>query len=110
MGADPLTLEEVGIRAADVVAEGLRQLLEGLPEEASHRLDVLASDLALHWRLVAQGRQEEADANLDCLRAEALCLVAQAGIHGGEALEHAFVTGAELLAKMGGILLRGLII
>lgn len=110
MAAELLTLEEAGVRALDAITEGIRASLSTLPEDASHRLDILASDLALHWRLVAQGRTEEAETNLGYLRAEALCLVAQAGIHGAEATNHAFVTGAELLAKMGGILLRGLII
>jgi hypothetical protein len=93
--------------------EALRSQLRGLAqqgiEEAAKRIESLATTTAYYWRLVAQGKEEEAKENLKWVEADAKLFAARWTL-----LAHALAVDTVeriilAVAQVGGIALRGLL-
>jgi hypothetical protein len=96
-------------KALDGIKVGWMGMVQIGNKELEDRLVTLAGDTALYWSLMSQGKAVEARDNLKFMLAEAKDVAAKYAIETGTQTNSTVVKVLETIAKVGAVLLSGLI-
>ncbi len=96
-------------RALEALQAELRGILGDAVDAAARELEDVARYLTVHWRLIAAGRTTEAAENLEAVKATAQLIAARYALKTHRAARETMIRVVEELARVGAILLRGLI-
>lgn len=108
----PLSPPDLTQRAAQALEGEFAAYISGLgalTAEVQGQLMELAADLASYWRLRAEGKEAEAEDLLEILRVTASLVAAGAALHATTESRLAAQRLIEILARLGSILLQGLL-